>query len=74
MLDKVVANGIEHKHAHGKLSNYLDYKWAVEQNASKFIVYGGHIYVFRGDTLITILKLSYKLCKIAIEQAKAVTQ
>ena len=50
--------GIRHRDATGKLKRYMDYLYMRGGcEANNMRVYGDHIYIFRDETLITVLNV-----------------
>ena len=50
-------NGFTHSEARGKAKRYLDKLFLEYHKADNMRVYGGFVYLFVGETLITILPL-----------------
>lgn len=65
---KAMTDGIPHSHIVGRLRRYLD--WLYQQGngaADNIMVYGDFIYLFDGDTLITVLDMPSQCRKQAAE-------
>lgn len=61
MVQRAYDSGIEHATARGRLKRYLDKLYLEHMNASNMRVFGMFIYLFRGQTLITVLPLPKNL-------------
>ncbi len=55
--EKAMAFGVAHAEATGKLSRYLDSVYLPYRTANNMRVYNRAVYLFHGDTLITVLAL-----------------
>lgn len=49
--------GITHSQTRGKLNRYINTLYLREQSANNIRIYGEHIYLFTGETLITVFNL-----------------
>jgi hypothetical protein len=49
--------GFKHEDARGKAKRYLDKLFLEHRNANAMRVYGEFVYLFTGETLITVLNL-----------------
>lgn len=54
MADKAFFAGISRQQATGKLKKYLDKLWAEHQTVNNLRIYGQHLFLFAGETLITV--------------------
>lgn len=53
---KAITNGVRRTETNGSLRRYLDYLYKRENGkADNIVVYGDKVYLFVGDTLITVL-------------------
>lgn len=62
---KALEFGITHSEAKSGLRKFLDKLYLSNGNANNVRVYHHHVYLFRGNTLITIINLPQNLCKLA---------
>ena len=49
--------GLRHREARGKLRRYLDGVFLREGKADNLRVYAGYVFVFTGDTLLTVWRV-----------------
>ncbi len=49
--------GLKHSQTRGKLKRYIDALYFQERAATNIRIYGEHVYLFTGETLITVLHL-----------------
>lgn len=63
--EKAMAFGVTHAEATGKLSRYLDSVYLPYRTANNMRVYNRAVYLFHGDTLITVLALPKQLHDLA---------
>jgi hypothetical protein len=62
--------GLSHKDLTGILKKYIDKVYLKEKKANNIRIYGNNVYLFCDTTLITVLKLTSKLSRIAIKLSK----
>lgn len=62
---KALEFGITHSEAKSGLRKFLDKLYLSNGNANNVRVYHHHVYLFRGNRLITIINLPQNLCKLA---------
>lgn len=60
LADKAYDTGLTHSQVNGSLSRYMDRLWFHGCKTNNMRVYGEYIYLFAGETLITILKIPNK--------------
>lgn len=62
LADKAFQFGLSHSETTGKLNKYITALYFKNTNADNIKIYGDKVYIFSGNTLITILNLpgSYK--------------
>lgn len=63
--EKALAFGLTHADTKAGLHKYLDKLYLSNGTANNMRIYHHYIYMFRGNTLITILPLPNNLCKLA---------
>lgn len=63
IADKALKYGISHSETSGSLRRYIDKLYLSERNANNIRIYGEHVYLFRGNTLITVFGLPSKFHK-----------
>lgn len=57
MAQRAYDSGVTHKGAKGRLKRWFDHLWREHRSANNLRVYGKHVYLFSGSTLITVLHL-----------------
>ena len=62
--------GLSHSDLTGILKKYIDKVYLKEKKANNIRIYGTNVYLFKNTTLITVLRLTSKLSKIAIKLNK----
>ena len=62
---KALEFGITHADTKSSLRRFLDKLYLSNGTANNMRVYHHHVYLFRGNKLITIIDLPQKLCKLA---------
>ena len=62
---KALDFGVTHAEAKNGLKRYLDYLYLTYGRGNNVRVYHHYVYIFQGKTLITILPLPNKFCKLA---------
>lgn len=67
---KALLYGVTHAETTGGLHRYLDYLWHQHETANNVRVYCGSVYIFCGDTLVTVWPLPEKFRKRAQDLAK----
>ena len=49
--------GITHAETHGNLHKFLDSIYLSQQKGTNMRIYGNAVYVFKGDVLITVIRI-----------------
>lgn len=57
---KALEKGLRHNETTGALCRYLDGLYRLHRKGNNTRIYGEHVYIFEGDTLITILHLPHE--------------
>ena len=57
IVNRVLKEGLSHKDAKGKVKNYITELYLRHEKANNIRIYGKDVYVFRYETLITVLHL-----------------
>jgi hypothetical protein len=74
LLERVLEEGIQHSDTTGKLRKYMDWLYLSHEKGTSTRIYGGHVYILRGDVLITVISLpnQYRgsVAKIAAKKNK----
>lgn len=60
MATLALNEGIGHKDTKGALKRYVDGIYLSERNANNVRIYGRHVFLFAGVTLITVLHLDHQ--------------
>lgn len=55
MADKALQEGMRHADAEGRLKRWIDSLFLAERQANNVRLYGAHAFLFRDETLITVL-------------------
>jgi hypothetical protein len=63
-------DGLSHNDLTGILKKYVDKVYLKERKANNIRIYGTNVYLFKDTTLITVLRLTSRLSKIAIKLSK----
>jgi len=63
-------NGLTHSDTTGRLNKYITKLYLQGRNANNIRVYNHYVYLFAGNTLITVMHLPQNLCEIADKQNK----
>lgn len=63
--EKALRHGVTHAETSGKLCHYLDGIYLVNRRPNNMRVYNHMVYLFRGNTLITVLPLPRRYCAYA---------
>ena len=63
MAEKAYNDGICHKDTKGSLNKYVSGVWARYKKANRIRIYGENIYLFCGNSLVTIYQLPQNLRK-----------
>lgn len=58
MIPKVLACGVKHKEATGRLKKYLDYLWFGNQNGCTYHLYAEKVWVLAGEKLVTVFPVA----------------
>lgn len=61
MAQRALSRGLKHRDAVGRLRSYLDGLFLAHGTANNMRVYGEFVYLFKADTLITVLSLPREL-------------
>lgn len=70
MASRALEHGVTHAETKGLLRLYLSKVFLSHRNANNLRVYGEHVYVFAGQTLVTVLPLPVDL-RVAARKARA---
>lgn len=70
IADKAFSEGIKHGKAKGRLRKYIDSIFFQYRTANNIRVYGENIFLFNGNTLITVYQLPQNLKKLALIKPK----
>ena len=57
IVNRVLEQGLSHKEAKGKVKAYMTELYLKQERANNIRIYGEDVYVFRFNTLITVLHL-----------------
>lgn len=63
MMQKAFDEGIQHKDTKGSLKKYITKLWFKHQTANNIRIYGENVYLFYGQTLITLYRIDNKMKK-----------
>jgi len=63
--DRALIKGLSHSELTGKLKRYIDKLYFRSETANNIKVYAEKVYIFKGNTLITVVGLPTGLKKIA---------
>lgn len=63
--DKALRFGLTHAEARAGLKRFCDALYLSERTANNIRIYHGHAYLFRGETLITIIPVPHKFTTLA---------
>lgn len=63
--DRALSKGLSHKDLSGKLRRYVDGLFLRSRTANNIKVYSEKIYIFRDNTLITVISLPSEFKKLA---------
>lgn len=66
---RALVDGIRHGELKGRAGRYLDGLFFSHRNANNMRVYGEHVYLFRDETLVTVLHLPHQF-KAAVAKAR----
>ena len=61
MANRAFIKGISHKDTRGRLNKYITSLWRYNKNAGNVKVYGEFVFIFAGETLITVHALPNNL-------------
>jgi len=64
---KIMNEGLKSANCAGRLKKYMNYLYLSHRKANNIRIYGNHVYVINGSTLITVLEIS-KAHKTAAKQ------
>lgn len=56
--------GIRHNETEGSLRRYIDYLYLSHRTANNIRIYNSHVYLFAGQTLVTVIPLPDKYREI----------
>lgn len=62
---KALETGVTHAQAKGRLKKYFVALYLYKRNANNIRVFGEYVFLFAGETLITVLNLPNNLKKLA---------
>ncbi len=65
MADKAFTEGLCRQQATGRLKKYLDKLWSEHQSANNMRIYGQHLFLFTGQTLITVWQVPGEFRKVS---------
>jgi hypothetical protein len=63
LAEKAFTSGLKHSDMKGKLEKYITKLWFMHKSADNIRVYGENVFVFIGNTLITVYQLPNELRK-----------
>lgn len=63
MAEKAFQEGVSHKDTKGTVNRYITKIWNNNMNANNIKVYGENLYIFAGETLLTLYKLPKNISK-----------
>lgn len=63
IVEKALKEGIKHSETKGRLNKWISSIYFVEKKANNIRLYGDKAYLFRDETLITILQIPADLTK-----------
>ena len=61
MLEKVIAHGKRHSDYAGNMRRWIDKVYLTHKSASKLLIYGNYVFIFIGDSLITVYNIPRNL-------------
>jgi len=64
MTKMAIEKGLSHKDTKGRLNKYITSLWGYNKNANNIKIYGHYIFIFSGNTLITVYLLPNNLKKL----------
>lgn len=67
MARRAFQRGITHSEACGPLKLFLNNLWLSQRNCNNMRIYGDNVYMFAGETLVTVITVPCDLRKIANE-------
>lgn len=70
MVEKAASDGLTHAETTGRLNRYISKQYLLERKADNIRIYGEHIFMISGNTLITILRLPNEFKKIVHSKGK----
>lgn len=65
MAQRAYETGLRHSGAKGRLKRWIDGRYLEHGTADNIRIYGRHVFIFCGHTLVTILYLPKGLIKLA---------
>jgi hypothetical protein len=63
MITRAFTDGVKHSGTKGTLKKYVTKLWGRNKNANNIRIYGENVYLFCGETLVSIYQLENKLIK-----------
>lgn len=63
IAEKAYNNGTKHSLTKGRLNKYITSVWYKDKTANNIRIYGENIYLFCGDTLVTLYRVPNHLIK-----------
>lgn len=61
MVPKIMSDGIKHNQTKGSLKKFMDHTYTKYGDANNMRIYGEDLFIFSGNTLITLYRIPNKL-------------
>lgn len=68
MASRALTDGLPREQARGALREFMDVLWSARHNSENMRVYGEFVYLFSGETLVTVLPLPQSI-RVLIRRA-----
>jgi hypothetical protein len=65
MADKAFREGLCHHQSTGQLKKYLNKLWLEQKKADNLRIYGQHVFLFAGQTLLTVWQVPCEFRKVS---------
>ena len=63
MADKAFIDGVRHSDTRGRLNKWITSLYFYNKTADNIRLYGDKVYIFTGNTLVTVIQIPPKLLK-----------
>jgi len=74
MAEKALNEGVTHAQTRGRLNRYLTMLYLQQRQADNIRVFGEHVFIFAGNSLITILRLPRQMRRAARDAGTQATR